>query len=61
MKCSLSLHGLFALSGHISTGHAANFSTHRKETIYVSGPLYQRLPPKSVEGLPLLFYQCDDR
>ena len=35
MKCSLIL---FDLSGYLSTGHAASFSTHGKDTLYVSGP-----------------------
>ena len=38
MKCSLSLHGLFALDRNISTGHANYFSTCGKDTLYVSCP-----------------------
>ena len=38
MKLSLSLTGLYALSGNPSTSHAADFNTHEKDTTYVSGP-----------------------
>ena len=46
MKCYLSIPGLFAFSGNPSNLHTTKFSTHGKDTAYVSAHLCRRLPPR---------------
>ena len=45
MKCSISLPGLFSLSGHISTGHSTNLNTRIKYITYFSIPPWSTSNP----------------
>ena len=38
MKCSPSIHGVFSLSGNLSTGNSTNFIIRRNYNIYISSP-----------------------